>query len=215
MAHRKLKTTLAALSRNLHRMEQFTTAAQQWVYMAAPRGAPRFSAFHMEMVTEMAFLRAFMAWEAFLEESFVLYLWGKDPPRGRTPRRYAQAPTRRVAEQLVVAEGRAYADWAEVQNVVGRAERFFENGEPYSGALKSQQSKLQDIKTVRNAIAHSSSYSWERFQRLTRRELGTYPPSLTVGGFLAMTIPHSSPPQSFLEFYLSVIRLVAGMIVLS
>lgn len=213
MAHRKLGTTLASLIKHLGQMEQFAAAAQQWVSIPIPKGVPKFTVPHMEMVTEMAFLRAFSAWEAFLEESFILYLWGKAPPRGRAPKRYAYPPTRRVAEQIVVTEGRDYADWSNFHNVIDRAERFFENGKPYSDALKSQQSKLQDIQTIRNAIAHSSAHSWERFQRLVRRELATYPPNLTIGGLLAMTMPHSSPPMSYLEFYLSVIQLVADRIV--
>jgi len=179
--------------------------------MPTPTGVPKFTVLHMEIVTEMAFLRAFLAWEAFLEESFILYLWGKNPPRGKPPKPCVHPPTRRVAEQLV-AEGKDYADWAEVQNVIKRAERFFQDGEPYSDALRSRRSRLQDIKIVRNATVHSSSYSWEKFQILTRRELATYPPRLTVGGFLGMTVPHSSPPQSFLECYLSVIRFVADRI---
>ncbi len=213
MAHRKLSTTLISLIRQLGQMEQLAAAAQQWVSLPIRRGVPKFTVPHLEMVTEMAFLRSFSAWEAFLEESFILYLWGKDPPRGRTPKRYAYPPTRRVAEQIVVIEGRKYADWSKIHNVIGRAERLFENGKPYSDALKSQQGKLQDIQIIRNAIAHSSSYSWEKFQRLIRRELGTYPPNLTIGRFLAMTKPYESPPLSYLEFYLSVIQLVADRII--
>ena len=222
MAHRKLGTTLTFLIKRLGQMEQFAAAAQQWVSIPIPRGVPKFTVSHMEMVTEMAFLRAFSAWEAFLEESFILYLWGKAPPRGRAPKRYAHPPTRRVAEQIVVIEGRKYADWSKFHSVIGRAERFFENGKPYSDALKSQQTRLESIQTIRNAIAHSSAYSWEQYQRLVRGELGTCPPSLTIGRFLAMTIPHSSrtgrkispsPPQSYLEHYLDVIQLVADTIV--
>jgi len=200
MAHYELKTTLTALTERLDRTERCAAAAQRWAYMPTSTGWPKFTVFHMEMVTEMALLRAFLAWEAFLEESFILYLWGKKPPRGKLPKPCVHPPTRRVAEQLV-AEGKDYADWAEVEKVIKRAERFFQDGEPYSDALKSQKSRLQDIKIVRNAAVHSSSFSWEKFQILTRRELGTYPPRLTVGGFLGMTVLHSSPPQSFLERY--------------
>jgi hypothetical protein len=213
MAHYKLETTLTALTKSLDGMERFVNAARQWVYVAIPKGVPRFTVSHMEMVTEMAFLRCFLAWEAFLEESFILYLQGKNAPGGKMPKCYVQPPTREVAEQIIVPDGREYADWAKVRNVIRRAERFFRDGEPYSGALKSQQDRLQHIETVRNAIAHSSIYSWEGFQKLVRRELGTFPPNMTVGGFLEMTTPRSSPPMSYLEFYLAVIRLVADRIV--
>ena len=79
--------------------------------------------------------------------------------------------------------------------------------------LRSQQSQLQDIKILRNAIAHSSSYSWEKYQSLVRRELVTYPPGLKIGGFLSMTKPGSSPPSSFLESHLTIFRFLAGRIV--
>lgn len=150
MAHRKLSTALASLIKHLDQMEQFAAAAQQWISISVPTGVPKFTVSYMEIVTETAFLRAFSAWEAFLEESFILYLWGKAPPRGRTPTRYVYPPTRRVAEQVVVPEGRKYADWSNFNYVIGRAERFFKDGKPYSDALKSQQTKLQDMQTIRN-----------------------------------------------------------------
>lgn len=217
MAHRKLSTVLAALTRCLDQTERLAVAAERWSRAAAdfPRGVPKFTMRHKDMVTELAFLQAFLAWEAFLEESFVLYLWGKKPPRGNPPRcRYYASPrTRELTEQLLVPEGRKYADWSSVQNVTRRAERFFENGEPYCQVLRSQQSKLEGIEAIRNAIAHASTYSWRRFQELVRDELATYPPNLTIGRFLAITVPGSSPPESFLEHYLSYIRFAAGEIV--
>ena len=213
MAHRKLCASCCSFTKRLGQMKHVAEAGQQWVSIPIPNGVPDFTVSHMEMIIEIAFLRAFLSWEAFLEESFILYLWGKSPPRGRIPKRYVYPPTREIAEQIVIIPGKEYSDWAKFQNVISRAERFFENGKPYSDALKSQHSKLQDIETIRNAIAHRSINSWERFQSLVRRELGTYPSNLSIGGFLEMTIPHSSPPLSFFENYLSVIQLASARIV--
>ncbi len=214
MAHYKLSTVLADLVKSLNRTEQLAAAAQQWALVATPRGVPKFSSLHKEMVTELAFLRAFLAWEAFLEESFILYLWGKRPPKGYPPRRYVSPQNRKVAEQLIVPEGRDYVDWTAASKVISRAERFFRDGKPYSSALRAQQHMFDEMKAIRNAIVHSSSSSWEKFKSLTRKRLlGTYPHNLTVGGFLAMTMSGASPPESFLEFYLSNIRLAAERIV--
>ena len=213
MPHSKLVTILRALKNKLDKVERFAIAARRWAYPAKQAVVPKFTIYHKDLVIEMAFLRAYSAWESFLEESFILYLWGKSPPLGTGPRRYANPPTRKIAERLVLSEGRDYADWSEAQNVVKRAERFFEEGQPYSDALRSQQSRLQDIKTIRNAIAHSSSFSWERFQILIRRELSTFPPGLTIGSFLDITVLGISPPISYFEHYVSVIRLVANAIV--
>lgn len=214
MAHYKLTTALATLTRSLDRTEQLAAAAQQWVLAATPRGVPRFSSHYAEIVTEMALLRAFLAWEGFLEESFILYLLGKRSPKGYPPRCYVSPHSRKVAELLVVPEDRPYVDWTAVGKVVDRAKRFFRDGKPYSSVLKAQQYRFDEMKTIRNAIVHSSSHSWERFKSLARRRLlGTYPHNLTIGGFLAMTVPGSSPPESFLESHLSQIRFAAERIV--
>jgi hypothetical protein len=213
MAHYKLETTLLDLRKSIDGMEHLANAARQWVSVTMPRGVPGFTVAYIEIITEMAFLRCFGAWEAFLEESFLLYLQGKSAPSGKMPKSYVLRATRTVAEQIVLPDGKKYAGWANAQHVMDRAERFFKGGEPYSGALRSQQAKLQRIETIRNAVAHSSTYSLGNFKNLVRQELTTYPPNLTVGGFLAMTKPGSSPPISFLEYYCEVIRYIAGRIV--
>jgi hypothetical protein len=213
MAHYKLSTVLAELVKSLNRTEQLAVAAYQWSMAAFPKGVPKFSVHHKEIVTELVFLRAFLTWEAFLEESFTLYLLGKRPPRGNPPHRYVCPQTRKVAEQLIVPEGWEYVDWTAVSKVVDRAERFFRDGKPYSSVLRAQQYGFDEMKTIRNAIVHSSSHSWEKFKSLARSKLGTYSHNLTIGGFLTMTVPGSSPPESFFESYLSRIRFAAERIV--
>ena len=212
MAYYKLNVVLANLIKNLKRTEQLVAAAHQWTAVTFSKGVPKFLVYHEEMVSEMAYLRAFLAWESFLEESFVLYLWGKRPPVGNPPKRYVSPPTRRLAEQLA-AEGKAYADWTVAQKIIERADRFLQDGKPYSPVLKSHRHTLEEMKTIRNAIVHMSTHSQDRFKSLTRRKLGTYPSNLTIGGFLTMTIPHSHPPESFFEYYLAHIRLAAETIV--
>lgn len=212
VAHYKLSAVLAHLNKSLRRTEQLAANAHLWSMARFPKGLPRFTVQHKNMVTELAFLRAFIAWEAFLEESFVLYLWGKDPPRGNAPQRHAFPSNRKHAERLAF-EGKAYADWTVLGEVATRAERFFRGGRPYSQVLKSRQNRFGDMKTIRNAIVHSSGHSETQFKRLVRRKLQTCPPSMTVARFLDMTIPQSSPPESFLESYVAEMRFAAERIV--
>lgn len=214
--HRKLNTVLASLNRRLSQIERLTIAAERWNRAAArfPWGVPKFTQRHRDMIVELAFLKAFLAWEAFLEESFVLYVWGKPPPRGAPPKCIYQPPrNRQLVEQLIVPEGKDYVDWTNVNIVTTRAMRFFAGGEPYSRTLRPHQSFLDNMRFIRNAIAHSSTHSWDKFQRLVREELRTAPPHLTIGGFLVTTIPGSSPPESFLEDYLYYLKFIAGQIV--
>ena len=115
--------------------------------------------------------------------------------------------------QASSAEGRDYTDWTVAGKVSERAERFFRGGKPYSPVLRSRQRRFEEMKTLRNAISHSSAYSAESFKRLVRNRLKTYPRNLTVAGFLALTVPGSSPPESFLESYLADMRFAAERIV--
>jgi hypothetical protein len=159
---------------------------------------------------ELAFLRGFLAWEGFLEESFLLYMLGKRPQAGRAPHRYV-LPRNREAAHDIAAEGRPYARW-DAASVTSRAQRFFRDGRPYILALQPNQNALADAKTIRNAVAHVSVAARDKFEALARRELMVLPPRLTVGGFLNTTKPGVAPPTSFLEFYLDKLQVVSERI---
>jgi hypothetical protein len=213
MPHLYLKTVLTELDTRLNKTEQLAASAEQWVLMRSTSGIPKFSMQHRDIVAETAYFRAFLAWETFLEESYILYLLGKKPPKGSRLHGKIPSPTRAVAE-LIVAEGRSYAEWTKVDTIIERAKRHFRDSRPYFLALASNRTKIEEMNVIRNAIAHSSAFSKEKFKSLARSKLlGTYPPNLSIGGFLATTIPGSSPPQSFLEKYIDDIRLVADQIV--
>jgi hypothetical protein len=164
-------------------------------------------------MTELALLRAFLAWETFLEESFILYLLGHRPLRGRAPQRYAFPPNQRAAADWLLPEGGSYTRWTNAAHVSLRAERFFRAGRPFVPVLRSNQNVLEELRTLRNAIAHTSVNTKRKFENLARLKLGVLPPNLTVGAFLGMTIAGSSPPSSFLEFYFSKIEFAAQKII--
>ncbi len=164
-------------------------------------------------MTELAFLRSFLAWETFLEQSFILYLSGQRPPRGRAPHRYAFPPNQRAAMDWVVPEGRPYARWTVATDVSARAERLFRSGRPFAPVLRGNQNVLEEAKTIRNAIVHESISAQEKFENLARTKIRVLPPNLTVGRFLVTIVPISAPPISFLEFYVGKIEFAAQQIV--
>jgi hypothetical protein len=97
--------------------------------------------------------------------------------------------------------------------VSNRAGRFFRDGRPFSDVLRANQNLLQEAVTIRNAIAHKSNVALEKFENLVRSKLGTLPANLTVGGVLVTTLPGSTPPVSFLEWYIDRIEFAAQRIV--
>lgn len=214
MAQRKVSTVLAQFLRGIRECERIATDAYDWsLPIAGAATRPYISRRRRDSMTEMAFLRAFLAWEAFVEESFVLYLIGQRPPRGRAPRRHAFPPNHRTATEWVIPEGRHYASWTIPQHVTARAERFFYNGHPFAPVLRGNQSVLDEARIIRNAIAHESLSAREKFESLVREKLGTLPPSLSVGGFLGTTVPANVPPISFLDYYVGKIEFAAQQIV--
>lgn len=202
MAQRKLSSVISNLIREIHASQRLIIWMQRVHKSQAIADA----------IFELAFLRSYLAWEVFLEESFVLYLLGQTSPKGLTPHRYVIPRNREHALEFTLGES-LRADWTAVDRVIARANRFFRNGEPYNTVLHPMTSRLNDIKTIRNAVVHASTDSQDKFKALVRRELRHYPPRLTRGGFLVTTIPNSSPPCSFLDHYLMQLLQAAENIV--
>lgn len=212
MARNSLLKVIVALKKDLTEIEQLATATEQWVSVRFPSSVPKFTARHKEIVIRIAFLQTFIAWEEFLDESFTLYLLGMRPPKGKCPRRLHNPSKRKDAMRLIVGD-RNYADWTKTDALKKRATKYFRDGEPYKSVLGGHQNVLNDMNIIRNAIAHSSTYSREQFKALVRTKLGTFPPNLSVAKFLSMTMPLSTPPKSFLQFYLENIHVAASSIV--
>ena len=194
MAHRKLHTVLGSYVRSMQECRSLAADAYRWASPAPPRRGPSISTKRRDSMTELAFLRAFLAWEAFLERVFILYLSGQRPPRGRAPHRYAFPPNQIAAKEWVVPEGRDYAEWTVAAKVSARAERFFRDGHPFTPVLRSNQHVLDEARLIRNAIAHESESARYKFENVVRTKLGTLPPNATVGGFLGTIVPKPGFP---------------------
>jgi len=213
MAQRRLKTVLSAFLRSLQDSRELASDAHQWSTTGVAGTGVTITVARKNLLTEQAFLRSFLAWETFLEEAFLLYLMGQRPPRGRAPFRFTFPPSHKMAMEWVVPEGRDYARWTNAQEVSARAARFFREGKPFSPALNGNQNVLWEMRTLRNAVAHSSISTQEKFEKVVRDKIGTYPANLTVGGFLSATVPHSAPPVSYLDSYLDKLENAARQIV--
>lgn len=213
MGQRRLRTVLADLLQSLQECKQLAADAYVWSSLGTPGTHPFILQKRRAYITERAFLHAFSAWESFVEESFILYLVGQAPPGGRAPKRYVFPPNHETAKDWVIPEGRRYTQWTDAEDVRMRAVRFFRDGRPFAPVLRSNQNMLGEVRTIRNAIAHSSVKARQRFEKLVRDKINTLPPNLTVGEFLSTTKPRSTPPASFLEFYIAKIDWAAQQIV--
>lgn len=211
MAATKLVSALITFSRALAEARSLAIDAQNWSTPSAGGGRAQITPKRRDMLTEMAFLRAFTAWEIFLEESFLLYLVGYKAPRAARPKRCG-FPADLMAASEWCNDGKDYVTW-DAQNVRKRADRWLDQGTPFTPALRIQQNRFEQLATLRNAIAHESPFSKRKFENLVRLELPTVPSAMSVGEFLVSLVPNVTPPTSYLDHYLDHIQAAANSIV--
>ena len=184
MASRQLSAVLRRLEHAFGQSRRLVVDVQRW---SGAGTRPYITQSRRDLMVELAFLKSFLAWERFLEESFVLYLLGKCAPRGRKPHRFAVPPDTRAARDLI-SGNRPYVKW-DGTATSDRAKVFFRGGRPYTTAIEPRRHLLQEAQTIRNAIAHESERARRLFEALVRNKIGTLPPKTTVGIFLTMGVP--------------------------
>lgn len=172
-----------------------------------------------EMVVELAFLQLFLAWEEFLEESFIRYLCGSASPSGQKFRRLIKPQSQETARTFLMVN-RRYVDWTEPGMLRPLAESMFENGGSFS-VLSTAGRALREMRTIRNRIAHRSGSARTAFETLVRECLGYVPkPPLTPGAFLLRNRPthhatasnRKTPRSTFFSYYSSTVTALANLI---
>jgi hypothetical protein len=200
MANPSTKAAFHALGRQL-------TQSIQLVAALRGRGTPFFQ---LQQISELAFLRIYMAWETFLEDSFTRFMCGASSLSGSHPRSYVKPLNIDHAREILIGPKLRYADWTDPQLVVERAELIFAGGRPFASPVRAATTELNDMRTVRNCIAHRSVHTREQFNRLVQRRLGVAR-KFAPGVFLLTASP--APPQSYLDFFSSYISTAAQQIV--
>lgn len=164
----------------------------------------------IDLIFELAFLKIFIAWENFLENTFIRYMCGALSLSGKKPIRIVFI--RYLGQALkVICGDRPYADWVSVEIVVERASRFFDGGEPYTTPLQSAAAELTDIRRIRNHIVHHSSKSSGAFNTLLLNIYGFRPKGMTAGRFLRQRLARGGDQK--IQEYANTLQSVARMII--
>ena len=159
----------------------------------------------------MAFLDMFLAWEDFLEESFIRYMCGAVTKTRYRPKVYVAPVSLDHALRFFIVKPRDYVEWSSGQQVIERAEMVFHDGEPYKSSIRPLLTDLDDMRQIRNAIAHHSGASLRKFETVVRRLLGSRPRGLNPGLFLGLT--HVGNGKTYIEHYKDVLSVAASRIV--
>lgn len=119
----------------------------------------------LETLYEGLFLKAVVGFESLLEEVFFDVLNGKSSNSKWRPK---FAGGRQDLRKCVYGKQK-YLDWLPIDNTLNRAELFLKRGLPFSRLTADEatddRGKLTKIVLIRNAIAHQSDFSMEKFRK--------------------------------------------------
>lgn len=137
---------------------------------------------------ERVYAGAFLAFHTYLESSierlFVGLLVGRFVSQYSMIRPLVTVRADRVAYHIVRGE-RSYAAWLPYERyTLRRAKAFFSRGKPFTDLKRSQIKALDQLTTLRNALAHDSDSARRAF-RATFTDGKTLPPDqLRPSGYL-------------------------------
>jgi hypothetical protein len=158
---------------------------------------------------ELSFLKLFISWEHFLEQSFIRFMCGAKNSAGFPEETYANPKSLEHALSMLKQKQR-YIDWTIVSDVIERAKLYFKNGEPFSTALGQASTYLTEMKVIRNRIVHESKKAEEDFHDLVRQKFGHFPRGMVPGKLL---MSNFSANKTLLEQYEIVVLTVAETLV--
>jgi hypothetical protein len=184
------------------------------IRISSPRGSVASRALHparLEALYEMAYLRIFILWESFLEESFLRYLCGYSTTVG--PAGLISSPYKTLtAARTAMLGGRDYVSWSQPTRVEGLCRRFMVNG-LHELIVQSNQARLEWFALVRNRIAHGSAYSKNQFDRATMGLVGRRYSGASAGRLLRDWILSVSPVERWIQSRATELKNLAAQVV--
>ena len=163
------------------------------------------------MLVEYGLLRFFGQWERFIEQCFIEYMLGEKSTADYSLNRYV-LPSDADHAYRIVKNVNQYPDWTDIEKITTNAINFFENGGPFS-MLRTMKATLNEIKKVRNAIAHTSLKAKSDFEGLVRSKVGHSPEGITPAKFLS---EHKTGRRridpTYYEYYITYVKDTAALL---
>jgi hypothetical protein len=204
---------VVGLHQNLNDYRKSVAECQQFITYAHNRyasGGYKVQASLRKFISESSFLKLFIAWEKFLEASFIDYLMNEQSIQGNRPAKFANPIDREHAHKLLIGTQK-YVDWSNPEITRRLSAIYFHQGYVFNTQLGAIQTDLFDLKTIRNSAAHLSSTTSSQLDGLSSRLLGTPCNGFTAYDLL-FSIDPATPSQTVLDRYITVLDVTAEII---
>jgi hypothetical protein len=153
--------------------------------------------YRLEALYEMAFLRVFIDWETFLEETFLRYMCGYVTSIGPPPLIGSRSQTISNARVQMLGTSN-FVSWASVSAIENRCQRFFNNC-LHEQVVSSNRSRLGWFASVRHRIAHASDFARAKFDVATMSLAGRRYRGSSPGRFLRDHDQSVSPAARYIK----------------
>lgn len=165
----------------------------------------------LEALYELAYLRLFLAWEHFLEETFTRLLCGHVTAAGPPTLIQAKFPNLNAA-RIAILHGQDFVSWANPAAVERRSRAFFTAG-THELVIQSSRARISAFNSVRNRIAHKSTFSQQEFDGASMLLAGRRYPASAPGRFLRDWNPAVVPPERYIHSLVAELNSLAAQIV--
>lgn len=208
---RKVSTAYKSFQQEIDRLRRLDDTNQARYFHGPGRpSANRLSKDQMYLLTESILARAFSRYEAVIEDVFLLYCSGRAGMNGKAVKSYI-SPKNLVHARSMLKSGMNFLEWTSPDVVIDRCKTYLEQDDPVFIAISTNKTRLEYIKKIRNAIAHSSSEAHSQYLKVVRAELGVMPLNAPkIGEFLITTDQKSARGNYYLREYLDVISGVVS-----
>jgi hypothetical protein len=165
----------------------------------------------IDRVYEGLFLSINATFEQFIDDLFIgllvngvgLQTARRDIVQRITVRSY------RVAREIVYGSPRRrYVTWIPYENTIELANIYFQGGRPFTDLSQVQKQTLQNCHLIRDAIAHKSRFSTERFQTIILGGINVPISERHPAGYLKGVF-RINPPQSRYENFASELAIIS------
>lgn len=160
----------------------------------------------------LAALRICLAWEDFLEESFLKYLCGAVAPSGYVPTLLTPTLQSMATARQTLSGNNSYLKW-DRQSAITRAGSVFDQAEPYAQTFQFVGQTVADLYVVRNRFAHRSEYAATRFRALVLALYGFNPNGMTPGRLLTQMHPDPQVGLPVLEALANRVKAARQLVV--
>lgn len=165
-----------------------------------------------EFIAESAFLRIYVAWETFIEKSFIDYLINEESINQNRPAKWAMPINAKHANEIIIGNQK-HMDWSNPETVRKISKIFFHQGYVFDTSLSAINSDLMDMKSIRNSAAHISSTTTSKLDGVASRILNSTVNNYSAYRLLFSVDPRATvTPKTVLERYIEILDVAAEQI---